>query len=93
MIRDAAMLHARRGHEERARSLLEWLVLNRPDSVTFQMDIVTILAILGDNDEAFSHLSKAKELGYDETAILESDRDLKNLREDPRFRELIATIR
>jgi serine/threonine protein kinase/tetratricopeptide (TPR) repeat protein len=93
VIRDAAMLHARRGHEERARSLLEWLVLNRPDSVTYQMDIVTILAILGDNDEAFSHLRKAKELGYDETAILESDRDLKNLREDPRFRELIATIR
>jgi Flp pilus assembly protein TadD len=56
-----------------------------PDEPEVHYNLACSLALLGDADEAFRALLRAAELGYDDLAHLERDRDLDALRADPRF--------
>ncbi|MCO5166924.1 MAG: hypothetical protein M9894_11225 [Planctomycetes bacterium] len=47
----------------------------------------------GKPDEAFEHLRRAIEHGFDDVSHMEKDTDLDPLRGDPRYRELIDGIR
>ncbi len=46
-------------------------------------------ALLGRNDDAFKALFKATELGYVDHDWMLRDRDLKSIRQDPRFKQLL----
>ena len=48
---------------------------------------------LGKLDEAFSSLEMALRLGYKEFGFILRDRDLRNLRNDPRFSKLLTQYR
>lgn len=74
-----------------AGRLCEGLTIDRklarllPDEPEVHYNLACSLALLGDADDAFRALLRAAELGYDDLAHLERDRDLEVLRDDPRF--------
>jgi Flp pilus assembly protein TadD len=74
-----------------AGKLCEGLTIDRklarllPDEPEVHYNLACSLALLGDADDAFRALLRAAELGYDDLAHLERDRDLEVLRDDPRF--------
>ncbi|MDX2176084.1 MAG: M56 family metallopeptidase [Candidatus Sumerlaeia bacterium] len=49
-------------------------------------------ALNGDREAAIEWLGKAVEAGFDNPRLLASDSDLESLREDPRFKELLAKL-
>jgi tetratricopeptide (TPR) repeat protein len=51
------------------------------------------LTILGRPDKAFEQLQQAQSLGFTDADRLAADDDFKPLRTDPRFADLLATIR
>ncbi len=89
----AAVIQAHLGHEEQARVELARYEERAGDVVGGQVNIVRALSALGDYDAALDHLEIAIDLGLDYTAPLEASRDLAALREEPRFEELISSIR
>jgi tetratricopeptide (TPR) repeat protein len=93
LMASVSRLHARLGNEEQARIDLAGFEDEHADSIYGQIILVRILAALDDTTAALDHLEKAIELGLDWTAPLEASRELAPLREDPRFEELISSIR
>ncbi len=55
-------------------------------------NIACCRALLGQKDEAFAALATAIESGYSDAAHASIDRDLRSLRRDPRFDEVLAPI-
>jgi hypothetical protein len=51
-----------------------------------------IMAVLGARDRAFDYLEKAVQAGYSERRALTRDPDLNSLRQDPRFRKILAMV-
>lgn len=50
-------------------------------------------SLKGERDEALEHLARAFELGFDDMALVGRDPDLNNLRDDERFKRLIAGMK
>ena len=59
---------------------------------TAKYNIACCYAIKGDNDQAFAWLKKAVGAGFKNIEHLRTDRDLANLREDPRFDSLLKHL-
>lgn len=64
-----------------------------PDNPTVRYNLACSLCLLGRRDEALDALEAAVELGFHDAGHAESDDDLADLREDPRFRRLLAGLR
>lgn len=63
-----------------------------PDDPTAHYNLACSLALLGQREEALDALEHAVELGYDDVEHLLADEDLKPLRDDPRFREVVELL-
>ncbi|MBI3817656.1 MAG: hypothetical protein HY286_03110 [Planctomycetes bacterium] len=79
-------------HDESLRAD-EKLARLQPDDPIIRYNLACSLALLDRRDEAFSELDKAIELGYHDVKSICRDKDLKTLREDPRFAEIIRRLR
>ena len=75
--------------EEAVESCRELLKLF-PNHRDTHYNLACALARLKKNDDAFTSLTKSIELGYANAAHMKADDDLKGLREDKRFGELVA---
>ncbi len=64
-----------------------------PDSPVAHYNLACSYSNLGKVDEAFESLFHAANYGYDDIAHMKKDPDLKNLRHDPRFAQLLFIIR
>ena len=56
-------------------------------------NIATCYALAGERDKAFESLSKAAEGGFAGFKTLETDDDLKSLRDDPRFKQIADQVK
>ncbi len=83
----------RRGLHEKGLELDLRLVRLRPDSPRANYNLACSYALLGRPEDAFSALDTAIEHGFDDAEHLARDDDLKSLRDQPRFAELIVRIR
>ena len=61
-----------------------------PDDATVHYNLACSYALLGLVDQAFEALERAIALGYDDFEHLVNDKDLANLRDDPRFEALLG---
>jgi Flp pilus assembly protein TadD len=66
------------------------LVELRPDEPVAHYNLACSLALVGDHDEALSRLRVAMQMGFRDLEFIRKDRDLRRLREDPRFEALMA---
>lgn len=64
-----------------------------PDNPTVHYNLACSLALVGDREEALTALEAAVEHGYVDVDFLLQDEDLKTLRGDPRFLELVERLR
>jgi len=63
-----------------------------PDNPTAHYNLACSLALLGRRAPALESLERAVELGYADPEYLLEDDDLKSLREEPRFAELVSRL-
>jgi len=80
------------GRLERAEREFKQVLELESDSEVGWYNLACTYARWGKIDLAFEHLERAIELGFDDVTHMESDSDLENLRDDPRFRQLLDGI-
>ncbi len=61
-----------------------------PNQAAGAYNAACVFALKGDKEQAFTWLDKAVTLGFGQTALLDSDTDLKALRGDPRLDDIKA---
>ena len=61
----------------------------RPQDALARYNLACSLALIRQHDDALAELRRAVELGYRDFAFMMKDRDLDNVRRDPRFRALL----
>ena len=64
-----------------------------PDDPMVLYNLACSCALTGRLNEALDALTRAVKAGYDDAEWMGRDRDLKSLREDPRFRALLRRVR
>jgi len=65
----------------------------RDNDYLVHYNIACAYALAGHKEKAFHHLEKAVENGYDDAEHMENDEDLRSLRDDERFKELLERMR
>lgn len=78
------------GRIDESRAVMEKAMSDRPDQWALPYNAACLASLAGNPDEAIDWLHKALELNQEEIyEYLRSDSDLDNIREDPRFQELL----
>lgn len=77
---------------ERAEHEFQRVLELEPQNETAWYNLACTYSRWGKIDQAIEHLRRAVEHGFDDTSHMEKDSDLDPLRQDPRFREIIAGI-
>ncbi len=83
----------RRGLHQKGLDLDLRLVRLRPESPRAFYNLACSYALLGRPEDALGALERALEYGFDDAQHLARDDDLKSLRDDPRFAEIIVRVR
>ena len=90
---ELAYVLTRLGRHEEALAADRELARRSPDDPGVLYNLACSLAQTGQADEAFRTLERAIVHGYDDAAHLETDPDLQALHADPRFAEIVRTLR
>jgi len=78
------------GRIDESRAVMEKAMSDRPDQWALPYNAACLASLAGNPDEAIDWLHKALELNQEEIyEYLRSDSDLDNIRDDPRFQELL----
>jgi hypothetical protein len=78
-----------RGEHAKAEKHLRAVLERMPDDAYTRYNLACALARQGKTDEALSALRKAVESGFGDPAHIARDGDLENLRDDPRFVQIV----
>jgi hypothetical protein len=78
-----------RGEYEQAEKVLRQAIERVPHDANSHYNLACVLARQGRKDEAFAALEKSVDLGFRNAKHMEADEDLKSLREDDRFKEIV----
>ena len=91
-ISERAHALTRLGRHREAFALDRALVDALPDDPVVRYNFACSLALLGRTDAALDALERALDLGFDDHTQLAGDDDLAILRDEPRFRNLLARL-
>src|SRR3989338_6242310 len=86
-------LYARAGMFKESLAVDEKLVRLRPIDPVALYNLACSYSLLSDVDNAFKTVKKAINCGYSDLHHLERDGDLKNLRNDKRFKQYITGVK
>jgi len=65
----------------------------KPEDETVQYNLACSYSLLSQINEAFASLKRAVALGFRNLKLLTADSDLDNTRPDPRFEEIVASVK
>lgn len=80
------------GRKAEAREIVRDLVRHRGEQWVTAYEIAVIFALLGERDEAFAWLTRAEEEHAVGLTYVGVDPRINSLRDDPRFKELMASL-
>jgi tetratricopeptide (TPR) repeat protein len=83
--------YTRSGQYEKGLSADQRLLKLRPYDPIAYYNLACSLSLMNRIDQAFSALERAMELGYSDCGSMLKDPDLRNLRNDPRFSQIILS--
>ncbi len=86
-------LYTRSGEYEKGLEADRSLIRMCPDEPQVWYNLGCSYALVGEKGKAFDALQRAVELGYDDPDWMNSDKDLRSIRNDPRFHSLLQRIR
>lgn len=89
---DQGLRYLQLGRFERAEHEFQRALELEPQNETTWYNLACTYARWGKLDQAIDHLRQAVEHGFDDVTHMEKDSDLDSLRQDPRFREIIAGL-
>ena len=84
-LADKALLH---GQYSEARKAFLQAYRDDPENATLMYGLACACSGLGEKEDALRYLARARELGFQNTALARSDNDLFMVRYDARFQEL-----
>ena len=84
--------YTKRGQYIKGLDIDQRLVDIMPDDGTVRYNLACSYSLLGEVDLALEELTIAIELGYDDLEFMQTDPDLKNVRNDSRFQDLVSLI-
>ncbi len=87
-----AETYTRAGLYSKGLELDQKLARLRADDPVVHYNLACSLALTGDKEKALDALRKAIHLGYVDAVHMKKDPDLKSLREEPVFQELLRLI-
>lgn len=87
-----AAVHAALKQYDIAIQLMEKAVEQYPEKAALYYNLACLNAMAGKTAPAFAYLRKALDKGYDNRKNLETDPDLRNIRNTPAFRKLLAPL-
>ena len=79
--------------KEEALQWIEKAVVLNPDETTVLYNAACVYSLLGRVDEALNYLDRSIESGYASKEWLINDNDLDNIRDSPRFQEIVDKIK
>jgi len=82
-------LYTLRGEYRKGLEIDRRLVKLRPEDSIVRYNLACSLSLIADLEASLRELRKAIELGYNDTEYMQKDGDLANVRQDPRFCELL----
>ncbi len=86
-------LYTELGENEKGLAIDKRLVKLKPGSAVAHYNLACSCSLLQILGKAFAALRRAAELGYADWEHLEADKDLANLRADPRYEEFMREVR
>ena len=84
--------YATLGEKDKAIEWADQALQLAGDEPNVLYNVACVFALLGNNDRAIDLLEHAVKLGWGYRAWLETDTDLTSLRDDPRFKALLASM-
>lgn len=84
--------YTRMSQHEKALEIDKRLVSLLPEDSVCHYNLACSYALLNQPDKAFSELEMAVLLGYNNVEHLMKDPDFNNIRQDPRFQELVKKL-
>jgi adenylate cyclase len=87
-----ALAHAALGQSDRAREWIERALLVDPDNLSMRYNFAcAFAAFLDDKESALRHLERSLlTAGAFHLSLIESDPDLDSVRDEPRFKSMLA---
>ena len=92
VLRALGSAYTKRGLYEQGLEMDERLVKLRPDEALAHYNLACSYSLVGRVGESITALTHAVKIGYDDIAFMDSDEDLANAREDPRYRRLVKRM-
>jgi tetratricopeptide (TPR) repeat protein len=92
-IRNSCDAYIQLGQTEQALELCSRILELEPDNAVNHYNMAGIHATLGRTDEAIASLRRDLELGDTDWRYLEADRWFDDLREDPRYRQIVQEMK
>ncbi len=85
--------YTKRGLFEKGLEVDKRLADLRPDDSIAWYNLACSYSLINDIESGLKAINKSLLLGYEDFSFLEKDPDLENLRQDIRFKDLIATFK
>ncbi len=89
-LRALGTAYTARGSYEEGLSVDLRLVRLRPQDPLVHYNLACSYSLLEQTEQAIASLRRALDLGYEDIEYMRRDPDLANVREDPRFRQLLV---
>lgn len=88
-----AEIYTARGDYQKGFEMDRRLADVNPQDETVQYNLACSYALLNQKEKAVQTLKKAIDLGYSDFAHLVKDTDFKNLKDEPEFKKIIASVK
>jgi tetratricopeptide (TPR) repeat protein len=92
-LRFLGYTYSKEGYHEKALEVDKRLVRLLPEEAIIHYNLACSYSQLNQIDSAFNELEMAILLGYNEWKHMEHDEDLNNMKKDPRYKQLISSLK
>ena len=86
---DRAAVYVKQGKFDKAREDLDKALAIDPHNPATYYNTAALYSLQNESSQALDYLEKALVLGFKDYDLLRSDPDLKNIRKNPKFREIL----
>jgi tetratricopeptide (TPR) repeat protein len=92
-LKSLGYIYSQEGNHKKALEIDKRLVRLLPEEAVIHYNLACSYAQLNHLEETFSELEMAILLGYSDWKHMEQDKDLANMKKDPRYKQLLDSLK